>query len=80
MIAVLFELVAPLWPLILGAVGILAALFAGRAQGRAKAERDAAFKQLTEYRATRKAVDDETVATDPGDARKRLHDRAAGKP
>lgn len=80
MSAIIIGLLKPFWPLIAGALGIVAALILGRAQGRRKAEMAARWKKAADYTKTRKVIDDESMDANPIAARERLRARDPREP
>lgn len=80
MMTILSALLSEFWPLIAGAAAVLGAMIYGRQKGKADAERKQAWQSLTDYKKTRKAVDDESNPSGADDARKRLRERDPGKP
>lgn len=80
MTAIITSLLSEFWPIIAGAGAILAALVYGRQKGKADQQRKQAWQNLTDYKATRKAVDDESTNSGASDARERLRARDPRKP
>ena len=80
MTVLLWGLLKPFWPIIAGVIGVIGALFVGRMQGKAKAQKDAQWQRAVDYSKTRKVLDDESMDADPSAARDRLRARDHRKP
>ena len=75
MIDLLLEIVKPFLPILAGAGAVLLAWVAGRSKGRSTEKERQAQRDLTNYKANRERMDDETPHTDADDARDSLRDR-----